>query len=155
MYRLFCIFRRASSFRVKDSMKTLWPSGNITLWNVGKYSHSYTEDLNLQGDFIYAETLHISFFLFSELDLCCVRLCYIYVLLIIEDNLDVSPEKCVASGFRFVDMITVTIIISSWPGSSVGIATDYGLDGPGSNPGGDENFRPSRPALGPTHPHVK
>ena len=36
------------------------------------------------------------------------------------------------------------------PGSSVGIATDYGLDGPGSNPGGDEVFRPSRPALGPT-----
>jgi len=24
-------------------------------------------------------------------------------------------------------------------GSSVGIATDYGLDGPGSNPGGDES----------------
>ena len=24
------------------------------------------------------------------------------------------------------------------PGSSVGIATDYGLGGPGSNPGGDE-----------------
>jgi len=33
------------------------------------------------------------------------------------------------------------------PGSSVGIATDYGLDGPGSNPGGDEIFGPSRPAL--------
>ena len=31
--------------------------------------------------------------------------------------------------------------------SSVGIATDYGLDGPGSNPSGDEIFRPSRPAL--------
>ena len=28
-------------------------------------------------------------------------------------------------------------------GSSVGIATDYGLDGPGLNPGGDEIFRPS------------
>ena len=41
------------------------------------------------------------------------------------------------------------------PGSSVGIATDYGLDGPGSNPGGDEIFRPSRPALGPTQPPVK
>jgi hypothetical protein len=26
-------------------------------------------------------------------------------------------------------------------GSSVGIATDYGLDGPGLNPGGDEIFR--------------
>jgi len=41
------------------------------------------------------------------------------------------------------------------PGSSVGIATDYGLDGTGSNPGGDEIFRPSRPALGPTPPPVK
>ena len=26
----------------------------------------------------------------------------------------------------------------------------YGLDGPGSNPDGDEIFRPSWPALGPT-----
>ena len=34
------------------------------------------------------------------------------------------------------------------PGSLVGIATDYGLDGPGSNPGGDEIFRQSKPALG-------
>jgi len=41
------------------------------------------------------------------------------------------------------------------PGSSVGIAADYGLDGPGSNPSGDEIFRPSRPAVGPTQPPVK
>ena len=41
------------------------------------------------------------------------------------------------------------------PGSSVGIATDYGQDGPGSNPGGNEIFRPSTPALGPTQPPVK
>ena len=40
-------------------------------------------------------------------------------------------------------------------GSSVGIATDYGLDGRGSNPGGGEIFRPSRPALWPTQPHVE
>jgi len=40
-------------------------------------------------------------------------------------------------------------------GSSVGIATDYGLDSPGSNPGGDEIFRPFTPALGPTQPPVK
>ena len=33
------------------------------------------------------------------------------------------------------------------PGSSVSITTDYRLDGPGSNPFGDEIFRPSRPAL--------
>ena len=43
----------------------------------------------------------------------------------------------------------------SGPGSSVGIATDYGLDGPGSNPGEDEIFRPSRPALEPTQPPVQ
>ena len=41
------------------------------------------------------------------------------------------------------------------PGSSVGIATNYGLEGSGSNPGGDQIFRPSRPALGPTQPPVK
>ena len=34
-------------------------------------------------------------------------------------------------------------------------ATDYGLDGPGSNPGGDEILRPSRLALEPTQPPVK
>jgi len=43
----------------------------------------------------------------------------------------------------------------SGPGSSVVVATDYGPDGPGSNSGGDEIFRPSRPALGPTQPPVK
>jgi len=46
-------------------------------------------------------------------------------------------------------------IDSCGPGSSVGIATDYGLDGPVSNPGGDEIFRPSGPALWPTQPSVK
>jgi len=29
------------------------------------------------------------------------------------------------------------------------------MDGPGSNPGRDEIFRPSRQALGPTQPPVK
>ena len=45
--------------------------------------------------------------------------------------------------------------LNGGPGSSVSIATDYGLDGPGSNPGRDEIFLPSRPALGPTQPPVK
>jgi len=49
----------------------------------------------------------------------------------------------------------VYIYIYIWPGSSVGIATDYGLDGSESNSGGAEIFRPSRPALGPTQPPVK
>ena len=41
------------------------------------------------------------------------------------------------------------------PGSSVSIATDYGLDGLGSTPGKDEILHKSRPALGPTQPPVK
>ena len=40
-------------------------------------------------------------------------------------------------------------------GGSVGIATNNGLDGLGSNHGGDEIFHPSRPVLGPTQPPVK
>ena len=51
--------------------------------------------------------------------------------------------------------INVASAIQSGPGSSVGIATDYGLDGPGSNAGEDKIFPPSRPALGPTQPPVK
>ena len=64
-----------------------------------------------------------------------------------------------------LDFITCTILGEEYksfssslccgPGSSIGIATDYRLDGPGSNPSGDEIFRPSRPALGPTQPPVK
>jgi len=47
------------------------------------------------------------------------------------------------------------ILLIRGPGSSVDIATDYGLDGQWSNPGGDEIFCPSRLALGPTQPPVK
>jgi len=36
------------------------------------------------------------------------------------------------------------------PGSSVSIATDYGLDGPVTESWWGEIFRPSRPTLGPT-----
>ena len=51
--------------------------------------------------------------------------------------------------------ISLSYVLHHGPGSSVGVATGYGLDGSGSNPCGDEIFRPSRPALGPTQPTVK
>ena len=41
------------------------------------------------------------------------------------------------------------------PSSSVGIATDYGLDGPGSNPSGDEIFPSVQTGPGPTQPPVQ
>jgi len=58
----------------------------------------------------------------------------------------------------------VCVCVSVWvrvcvcgggPGSSVGKATDFGLNCPGSIAGGDEIFLPSRPALEPTQPPVK
>jgi len=39
-------------------------------------------------------------------------------------------------------------IYKSGPGSSFGIATDYGLDGPRSNPGGGREFPPVQNAPG-------
>ena len=57
--------------------------------------------------------------------------------------------------FSVAAVLRYPSVFCSGRSSSVGIATDYGLDGPGSNPGGDEIFRPSRPALGPTQPPVK
>jgi len=49
----------------------------------------------------------------------------------------------------------VHLFIGMCAGSSVGIATDYELDGPEIYPGVDEIFRPFRPTLGPTQPPVK
>ena len=57
--------------------------------------------------------------------------------------------------FLYNSLCSCITVLLGGPGSSVGIATDYGLDGPGSNPGGDKIFRPSRPALGPTQLPVK
>ena len=84
--------------------------------------------------------------------LSLVRLC--------DSDFGITPVDDITIGitcaaFCFHSIIIIIIIIISGPGSSVGIATDYGLDGPGSNPGVDVIFRPSRPALGPTHPPVK
>ena len=62
--------------------------------------------------------------------------------------------RTISSLCRFLQ-IKSEYILNFGPGSSVGIATDHGLDGPGSNSGGGEIFRPSRPALWPTQPPVK
>ena len=59
------------------------------------------------------------------------------------------------SHHHVIQIINPRYIIYYGPGSSVGIAIDYGLGGPGSNSGGDEIFRPSRPALGHTQSPVK
>ena len=57
--------------------------------------------------------------------------------------------------FRRIDVLLLVLFFNKRcyieAGSSVGIASDYGLDGPGSNPDWDEIFRPSRPGPG-AHP---
>ena len=47
------------------------------------------------------------------------------------------------------------INMSCGPGSSVGTATELRDGRSGIQPGGDEIFRPYRPALGPTQPPVQ
>ena len=59
------------------------------------------------------------------------------------------------SCFKIISELSKPLLTLSGPGSSVGIETDFGLDGPVSNPGGYEIFRPSRQALGPTQPPCK
>ena len=68
-----------------------------------------------------------------------------------------SPRPNIKTGIyvTFSVWFASSMGVMCGPGSSVGIATDYGLEGPGSNPGGDENFRQSRLALGPTQPPIQ
>jgi hypothetical protein len=51
--------------------------------------------------------------------------------------------------------IKICTVLLSGPGSSVGIATEFGLDGPGIESQWSEIFRASRLALGPTQPPVQ
>ena len=49
--------------------------------------------------------------------------------------------------YIYIYILSISICVCLYiyihgPGSSVGIATGYGLDGPGSDPGGNEIFRP-------------
>jgi len=66
--------------------------------------------------------------------------------------IDILFTVYVINRWKLLIYLGICVFQPGGSGSSVGIATDYGLDGPGSNPGGDEIFRPSRPALGPTQP---
>jgi len=54
-----------------------------------------------------------------------------------------------------ISYIYIYVCVGGGGRNLVGITIDYGLVGPGSNAGGDEIFRPSRPALGPTQPPIK
>jgi len=49
------------------------------------------------------------------------------------------------------DRLFSSLSLGCGPGSSVGMGSDYGLDGPGSNPGGDEIFPPVQTGPG-AHP---
>ena len=51
-----------------------------------------------------------------------------------------------------IDCVCINILYCTGhePGTSVGIATDYGLDGPGIESWWGEIFCPTRPALRPT-----
>jgi hypothetical protein len=58
--------------------------------------------------------------------------------------------------FHIFTAFTVKVTVLCGPGSSVGIATVYELDGPGIESQWRQDFpHLSRPALGPTQPRVQ
>ena len=79
---------------------------------------------------------------YTRLNICTLTYVYIYIYIYIYIYTYTHTHKHVCH-------VCVCVCMCG-PGSSAGIATDYGFDGPGSNPGGDEIFRLSRTALGPT-----
>ena len=79
-----------------------------------------------------------------------VRECNLFALL--KNSMSLSTDHHIFMNLLYLMLL---FVLKCGPGSSVGIATDYGLDGPGSYPGGDGIFHPFRPALGPTQPPVK
>jgi len=86
---------------------------------------------------------------------CVVCMCVVCVSGVCVCGVGVMCVCVVCVWYVSVVFVCVWCVCVCGPGSSVGIGPDYGLDGPGSNPGGDEIFCPSRPALGPTQPPVK
>jgi hypothetical protein len=72
------------------------------------------------------------------------------------DSLDPSVLEY---GFQLTCLVCTYLVdymfTERGPGSSVGIATDYGLDGPGIESRWGKIFRPSRLALGPTQPPLQ
>jgi hypothetical protein len=74
----------------------------------------------------------------------------LYMFRVLLAHLQEAPNK------RHLVYCTMSVGCTSVPGSSVGIATDYGLNGPGIESGWGRDFsHMSRPALGPTQPPVQ
>ena len=67
-------------------------------------------------------------------------------------NIPVFPRQCHSTNAPYLFIhLSPGLYCFSGPGSSVGMETDCGLDGLGSNPGGDEIFRPVQTGPG-DHP---
>ena len=104
------------------------------------HNESITMTLKNEIQAIFNKKLYASKLLITDMCMCVCVYIYIYIYMYI---------------YIYIYMYIYACIYICGPGSSVGIATGCGLDGPGLNPGGDEIFRPSRPALGSTQPPVK
>jgi len=114
-----------------------------------RVSYIYLRSYEFHSFFFHLSTLTSSLLLLLSLFSCTF---YISVFLCLKPQF-IPPVLPISFGFSF--SLYCTYIPMGGPGSSVGIATDYGLDGVGIESRWGEIFRPSRPVLGPTQPPVK
>jgi len=67
-----------------------------------------------------------------------------------------TEKRCMVGGAHIPPFLAKGVEVVCPVRSSYSVKRlSYGLDGPGSNPGGYEIFRPSRPSLGPIQPPVQ
>jgi hypothetical protein len=123
----------------------------IAAWNANGLSRIFVNiQLRVTQDFRNATTAFV-----GEC-VCCV-LASLSSLFCVSISLSaVIPKLILKSTSKPNVNICIRSLDTSGPGSSVGIATGYGLDGPGIEPRWGRDFpQLSRPALGPTQPPVQ
>ena len=77
------------------------------------------------------------------------------MLILVEESMSNEKRSAEAEVSGFCDVHGIIMCGTFFSIIFYTVATDCRLDGRGSNPVGDEIFRPSRPALGPTQHPVK
>jgi hypothetical protein len=117
-----------------DAVAMRWTTKVPTIYRVLKICEFLSQTMHKQG-------VNISFMKFYLLSWNCVYCPFVKILVLL-------TNKCTMYG---INTFLLLITLLRGPGSSVGIATGYGLDGPGWNRGGARFSTPVQTGPG-AHP---